>query len=86
MTEQPHKNTCVITYEEYEIIKKVRQLTNETNRLAQTSDMVHQIEPFETCAMCVEEVMMLLEFRLSRYNYRMDKIKLLKDRWKRIFH
>lgn len=86
MADSTYPKTCTITYEEYDMLKRSRQLAKEVNRLAATSEMIHPIEQFETVALCVEEMVMLLEFRLSKYNYRMDKIKLLKDRWKRIFH
>jgi hypothetical protein len=83
---QRQPSTCVITVDEYEIIKRIRLITKEINRLSITQTRVDPIEPAETVIQCWEEMVMLLQFRASKYNYRMDKVDMLLKRWNKIFH
>lgn len=73
-----------LSEQEVEILKRAKQLANEVNTL--NCDLIGNITPLDAVAQNLEEMTMLKEFRMSKYNYRMEKIKLLKDRFSKTFH
>ena len=66
------------------IVARAKQIANEVNQL--NTDLIGNITPLDAVAQNIEEITMLKEFRMSKYNYRMEKIKLLKDRFNKTFH
>jgi DNA anti-recombination protein RmuC len=68
---------------EMEILKRAKELSNEVNRL--NTSLIGSVNPLDTVAQNIEEMVVLLELRHSKYNYRMEKIKLLKNKFSKTF-
>jgi len=66
------------------IVNKAKQIASEVNQL--NTELIGNITPLDAVAQNIEEIAMLKEFRQSKYNYRIEKIKLLKDRFVKTFH
>ena len=69
---------------EVEILRKAKAVANEVNQL--NTDLIGNITPLDAVAQNIEEISVLKELRVSKYNYRMEKIKLLKERMQKAFH
>jgi hypothetical protein len=66
------------------ILARAKQIASEVNQL--NTDLIGNISPLDTVAQSIEEVAVLKEFRMSKYNYRMEKIKSLKNKFNKTFH
>ena len=58
------------------IISKAKQIASEVNSL--NTDLIGNVEPIECVAQSIEEITVLKEMRMSKYNYRLERIKTLK--------
>ena len=77
--------TCQqLTEQDLKILSTCKELANEVNQL--NTDLLGNITPLDAVAQNIEEMAMLKEFRMSKYNYRMKKLKLLKNRLSKSFH
>lgn len=72
------------TEEDRMIIQQAHRISNEVMKLR--SEIVGEATPIECVCESVEEFTMLKEFRASKYNYRMERIKVLQKRFTKTFH
>ena len=65
-----------LSEEDCQILKQAKQVASDVARL--NNGLVEKINPIDAVAQCVEEIVMLQEFRISKYNRRMSEIGLIK--------
>lgn len=65
------------------VMARAKKIADEVNQLR--TDLMGVITPLDAVAQNVKEVALLQEFRYSRYNTKLDKIKTLKQRFSKTF-
>lgn len=77
-----YKTSSTLKFDEQdsEIVEKAKKTAKSMNKLK-----IELVKPVDTVAEDVEEMVILLEYRKSKTNQKLEKIKTLKKRFSKVF-
>lgn len=65
------------------LVLKAKEMANEVNML--NTELLGQLRPLDAIAQSLEEMTLLVEFRRSKFNFKLEKIKALKQKFNKSF-